>query len=58
MHMHILMPVNAHSRYCGNVSLQSQEHVAFNIHSGLVHFIGLDIVVLYILPTKRTADSG
>ena len=39
--MHILMPVNAHSRYCGNM-----EHVATNIHNGQVHFNGLDIVVL------------
>ena len=28
------------------LSLQSQEHVASNIQSGLVHFNGLDIVVL------------
>ena len=27
-------------------SLQSQEHVASNMHSGLVHFNGLDILVL------------
>ena len=28
------------------LSLPSQEHVASNMHSGLVHFNGLDIVVL------------
>ena len=28
------------------LSLQSQEHVASNMHGGLVHFNGLDIVVL------------
>ena len=45
--MHILMPVNAHSRYCGcTLSLQSLEPVATNIHNGQFHFNGLDIVVL------------
>ena len=28
------------------LSLQSREHVASNIHSGLVHFYELDIAVL------------
>ena len=27
------------------LTLQSQGHISSNMHSGLVHFIGLDIVV-------------
>ena len=44
--MHILMPTQSIAETECTLNLQSQGHVASNMHSRLVHFNGLDVVAL------------